>query len=407
MHRQTGFTASLRDACNENMRDCSTTGGIGGIMKKKSTLRIIVQAAGIILAAVILAAAALVVFLTVREYKPSEHESIRVVSGDSKPLPAGSKIRVLTWNTGYGALGDNADFFMDGGKMVKSADKSRVQENMEAMRDEILKLMPDMIFLQEVDESAGRSYYIDEAEFYREAFPGFDSIFGYNYKVPFVPYPLPPIGKVYAGIETLSAFSIDSAERIQLPCPFSWPVRLANLKRCLLTGRIPIEGTDRELVLVNLHLEAYDSGEGKIAQTEMLKGILESEAAAGNYVIAGGDFNQVFSNADTGAYPAQEGKWAAGEIDVSAFPDDLLFLMDESVPSCRSLDRPYEGADRGTFQYYLIDGFIVSSNIRVESCEGISLDFRNTDHNPVLLTAELIPDDEDPGRVQSGTSGQA
>ena len=34
--------------------------------------------------------------------------------------------------------------------------------------------------------------------------------------------------------------------------------------------RVPIEGTDRELVLVNLHLEAYDDGEGKIAQTRQL-----------------------------------------------------------------------------------------------------------------------------------------
>jgi len=45
-------------------------------------------------------------------------------------------------------------------------------------------------------------------------------------------------------------------------------------------------------VLVNLHLEAYDSGEGKIAQTKLLVEFLEQEYAKGNYVIAGGDFNQ-------------------------------------------------------------------------------------------------------------------
>ena len=356
---------------------------------KNSVIRRIIQITGIALAAVILAAAALVGILSIREYKPAERENVEVISGTAKPLAAGSEIRILTWNTGYGALGDNADFFMDGGKMVRSADRPRVQENIQAIRDEIAELRPDIFLLQEVDEDSDRSYRIDEAEFYREAFPDCDSIFAYNYKALYVPYPLPPIGKVSSGIETVSTYAIKSAERIQLPCPFKWPVRTVNLKRGLLAARIPVEGTDHELVVINLHLEAYDDGEGKAAQTQLLKEILETEAAAGNYVIAGGDFNQIFSNADADAYPAQEGKWAAGKIDVSTFSDDLVFLMDESVPSCRSLDQPYEGADRDSFQYYLIDGFIVSSNVEVKSCEGIQLDFRNSDHNPVMLTATL------------------
>lgn len=55
---------------------------------------------------------------------------------------------------------------------------------------------------------------------------------------------------------------------------------MANLKRCLLVSRISVEGTDREFVLVNLHLEAYDDGEGKIAQTRQLAALLEAEACA-------------------------------------------------------------------------------------------------------------------------------
>lgn len=57
---------------------------------------------------------------------------------------------------------------------------------------------------------------------------------------------------------------------------------------------IDLEGTDAQLVLVNLHLEAYDDGEGKAAQTAALTSFLEQEYAKGNYVIAGGDFNQTF-----------------------------------------------------------------------------------------------------------------
>ena len=85
---------------------------------------------------------------------------------------------------------------------------------------------------------------------------------------------------------------------MSLPCPFSYPIRLANLKRCLLVNRIPIEGSDKELVVINLHLEAYDDGAGKEAQTRMLAQLLREETEKGNYVIAGGDFNQTLDTVD-------------------------------------------------------------------------------------------------------------
>ncbi len=121
----------------------------------------------------------------------------------------------------------------------------------------------------------------------------------------------------------------------------------------------------------------------------MLKEVLEEETAKGNYVIAGGDFNQIFSNADINKYPAQEGMWAPGEIDVNAFNDTLVFYMDSETPSCRSLDQSYVDADKDTFQYYLIDGFIVSSNLEVEYFETQDLDFVNSDHNPVVMKVTL------------------
>ena len=63
--------------------------------------------------------------------------------------------------------------------------------------------------------------------------------------------------------------------------------------------------------------------------------------------------------------------------------------MDPDVHTFRSLDRPYSGADKDTFQYYVIDGFIVSSNIEVQSVETRDLGFVNTDHNPVLMECVL------------------
>lgn len=80
---------------------------------------------------------------------------------------------------------------------------------------------------------------------------------------------------------------------------------------------------------------------------------------------------------------------AAGEIDVAQFDGEWQFLMDEATPSCRSLDQPNKDADKAGFRYYLIDGFIVSGNLRVDAVETQDLDFAVSDHNPVLLQVTL------------------
>jgi len=357
--------------------------------KQRSLPFRIFRVIGIILLVIVVAFAGLIGFLSVTEYKPEAKENVEVEGTALKTVSVGDSLTVMSWNIGYGALGDNADFFMDGGSSVKTADEERVLSNMAGITGELKMFNPDVLFIQEADRDSSRSERINEYALIQNAFKGYNSSFANNFNVSFLPYPIPPIGKVDSGLATFCAYPVSSSERIQLPIPFSWPVRMANLKRCLLVSRVKIENSDKQLVLVNLHLEAYDDGEGKVAQTKMLAEILNEEANKGNYVIAGGDFNQIFSTADTSAYPAQEGKWAAGEINVSEIQGEWQFLMDSSVPSCRSLDQPYENADRDTFQYYLIDGFIVSGNIEVSLCENQDLGFEVSDHNPVLLKITL------------------
>ena len=353
----------------------------------KKVLKII----GIILGAIVALAAVFILVLTLTEYKPADRETLQVEGASERTLAPGAELTVLSWNIGYGALGDNADFFMDGGSMVQTADRNRVAENLMGIRSAILELQPDLCFLQEVDVDSDRSWHTDECAVLSPAMPASSRVFASNYKALYVPYPLPPIGHVDSGIYTLSSLTVRSAERVQLPCPFSWPVRLGQLKRCLLVSRLPIEGTDRELVAVNFHLEAYDDGSGKAAQTKVLVDFLTAEAEKGNYVIAGGDFNQTLSNTDGTYTVARPGLWAPGLLDVSAFGDQLSAVMPENGPTCRSLDRPLAGADRNDFQYYLIDGFIVSSNIRINALEVIDKGFVCSDHQPVRLSVTLRP----------------
>ena len=357
-------------------------------MGLKIILKILKVLCRILLALILLVAVAVGVFSAV-EYRPADTETLIADHAVDAVFETGKTLNIVSWNCGYGALGDNADFFMDGGSSVYTADRNRVKSNVEGIRDTVQSLSPDLVILQEVDINSSRSYATDERTILREAVPddAFEA-FAYNFNALYVPYPIPPIGHVESGLYTLSAAQARTAERISLPVPFAWPVRLFNLKRCLLVSRYPVKGTDRELVLINLHLEAYDSGEGKEAQTRQLKAFMQEEYDKGNYVIAGGDFNQRFSNIDQSAYPVYEGMWQPGEID-AAFGSGFSLLMDSAVPTCRSLDKALAGADKDSFQFYLIDGFIVSGNVKPVAVETLDCGFVYSDHNPVRMTFSL------------------
>ncbi len=355
---------------------------------KKNPFKVILKWIGIVLLCVVVGFGGLLAWMTAVEWIPEDIESCEVKGNASETLSEDGSLKIVTWNTGYGALGDNADFFMDGGTSVQTADRERVLANMEGMIATLKDIDPDVVFLQEVDTEAKRSRGVNEVEMFSDALSGYANSFAYNYRVNYIPYPLPTMGKVQCGILTYSKFGIEESTRLQLPCPFAWPERLGNLRRCLMVDRVPLEGSDKELILVNLHLEAYDAGEGKAAQTKMLKEVLEGYAKDGNYVIAGGDFNQMFSNVDDSNFPTFEGNWQCGRIDIEEF-DGWQMVMGEDVPSCRSLDRPYINEKPEDFQFYMIDGFIVSENLQVDAIEVLDEGFKVTDHNPVVMNVTL------------------
>jgi endonuclease/exonuclease/phosphatase family metal-dependent hydrolase len=213
--------------------------------------------------------------------------------------------------------------------------------------------------------------------------------FGYNFKTLFVPFPFPPIGSVESGLLTLHTFTPREAARISLPSPFAWPVRTANLKRCLLVEWIPIAGSDRELVLVNLHLEAYSSDSGRDAQMQLAMDFLNAEYAKGNYVIAGGDFNQNFPGLDPELFRVKnDDYWAPGALTQNMLQPGWRFAADLQTPSCRLLNEPYSGSYADT-QLYVIDGFILSPNVRLESVKTLADGFKYSDHHPVSIEVVL------------------
>ncbi len=328
----------------------------------------------------------LITFLTVTEYQPEDVEKAEVTgTAKGKTIPTGEPLTILSWNLGYAGLSREADFAMDGGGNTWRADRETVLRNLRGISDVLEREEPALMLLQEADSRSSRTY----GEDFRKWFALAQNAFALNYSCPFVPWPRQIMGRINSGLLTASDYDVAEAVRISLPCPFSWPVRTINLKRCLLVSRLPVEGSDKELVLINLHLEAYDNGEGKIAQMLQLKGLMRSEYEKGNYVIATGDFNQVFPGGEE-AYPnTHRENWNVGELEQDSIPEGFSYAYDLETPSCRLLNQPYDPSDSINTQYYVIDGAILSPNVELREVKTLDEGFAFSDHNPVRFTVIL------------------
>ncbi len=363
----------------------------------------------IFFSAIIVFGVGFILTLQIFEYRPKEVTELSVSgrfieNSEANYVPLNTQIKIVTFNTGYASLSQTEDFVMDGGSKSRMDTKAEVVANYEGIASSLASQNADIYLLQEVDTDSHRSYDTDQYGYYQEVFDR-ASVFAYNYRCIFVPFPLSfteMMGNVNSGITTFSDYYIDNAKRIQLPGSFSWPTRLAQLKRCILISRLPIQGSESEMVLINVHLSAYDDGSMRAQEMEALKDIMQTEYQAGNYVVVGGDFNQTFPQAVTihndGSNETYDYLYELKDADnYQAFPmeedwfleNNFQFGVDVSVPTCRLLNHPYDTVNKDNNQYYVIDGYIVSDNVTINDVETLDYDFLNSDHNPVAIELTL------------------
>lgn len=346
----------------------------------KKILKII----GMVIGVIIIIPVSYILFLRIIMYDPDPVESLEFVSG-RQTLAPGDDLSLLSFNIGYAGYNKDEDFFMDGGKGVNPKSSDDVMANLSGIASIINSEKCDIVFAQEVDIDSSRSYHINEDK-YITSQTGYGHSFACNYNVVYVPYPIPPIGKVYSGVATYTSLNVDEASRVSLPDIAPWYIKMGYLKRCALVERIPLEGSDKELVLINVHLEAYTEDESRDLQMKVVNELLTSEYENGNYVIAGGDFNQEFAELNNPPVVSYTG-WIPGSISASDIPEGFSIAAADNAPSCRSLEKPF--VDNETSQTYIIDGFIVSDNVRVRSVKVIDYGFEASDHNPVRLEVTL------------------
>ncbi|MBP0725706.1 endonuclease/exonuclease/phosphatase family protein [Bacillus sp. RG28] len=326
-------------------------------------------------------------YVTITDYKPAEVLPLSVKNNKEQILKKGQPFSITTFNIGYAGLDKNEDFFMDGGTMSGSSSKKQTMTNLKGITSFITNERSDINLIQEIDKNSTRSYHINEVNDLTKRLPDYSNTFAVNYKVPWVPVPIfHPLGSANSGLLTLSKFKISDSHRYKLAGQENWPRQQFDLDRAFIESRMPVDN-GKELVLINLHLSAYDKG-GKVRKQQLkyLSAYLNKEIQKGNYIILGGDWNHAIPTTDPYLFPTTE-KWPdwLQKFPSSFKPAGFQWVADKTIPSTRSDDYPFK---KGRNFQAVIDGFLVSPNITVKNVKGHDLGFENSDHNPV--TAELV-----------------
>ena len=352
-----------------------------------------------VLAVLILLAVGFICYLQFSYYRIGDTD-LPISNNQSEKLSLGKEYSITTYNIGFGAYDRDYSFFMDKGYMEdgtetvgkygKGVSKENVLKNTMGSIEILKSLSSDFLILQEVDTDSSRSYGINQKEMLTSTLGDFGFTYASNFHSGYLPYPITDMhGIANSGILTMSKYNMASSKRIELPIDESFFNKFFDLDRCINIVRYEVEGSDKMLSVISVHLSAYDEG-GVIRkqQMELLKGLMQEEYDKGNYVIVGGDYNHVIGGTDT-TFPTKQLRpdWIQ-TIEEGEFGDNFKIVADLTAPTCRGADIPWE---EGVTYATVIDGFIVSDNVEIVSVKcitqinGNDTNFLYSDHNPVNM----------------------
>ena len=137
-------------------------------------------------------------------------------------------------------------------------------------------------------------------------------------------------------------------------------------------------------MVVNLHHAAYDhGGETRKRQIDAVVAFAIAEHAKGNWVVLAGDWNMLLVDKQFPHKTDPKNLDWAKPFPREAIPAGWSLVTDDVVPTVRQLDKPYVAGEN---YVTMIDGFLVSPNVGVESVRAIDQGFAFSDHHPVIAT---------------------
>jgi len=376
---------------------------------------------------VLLAAAGYCIFIICSYYRIGDAPlSVEGSKAQTEKVSLENQYKIVTYNIGFGAYDQDFDCVLDTslvqnetgewenvhGKHLKASSKESALQNTNGAAQTLAQTEAQFLFVQEVDTKSDRAWQVNQLAILQEQLSGRNSVFCCNFHVPFLPYPLNDMmGAANSGIVTFSRFTIQHAERYEFEVTSDLVSKLFDLDRCFSVSYVDIE-SGHQLVLVNVHMSAYDEG-GLIRakQREQLYSFIEAEYQNGNYVIVGGDYNHDLLT-NNPAYPQYSGEeyafknqsthkraWDSvyffDENKEAGLPEGFSVVASDNSATCRGGATVWQP---GESLVYTLDGFLVSDNIEVMSHYNIATKtqekegFAYSDHDPAVMEFKLVKD---------------
>lgn len=354
-------------------------------------------------------------YVLLQYYRIDDNQELKVENYVSEKVQLNQEYSISTYNIGFGAYNQDYTFFMDTGIMsdgtivsgehATAVSKDVVLEDTIGAINTIKSFNPDFALFQEVDTDSGRSYNVNQYQMIKDELNTYTSTFAVNFHSAYLLYPFnDPIGQIDSGIATMSKYSIESSTRKSFTITDDMINKLFDLDRCFSASYLPIKDSNKYLVLMNIHMSAYDEG-GVIRAKQMqeLNDFMLSEYNKGNYIVAGGDFNHdlLTNNPDfeysianmpfKNSYTQLTPPWLSFLFDnnhKSPINDKFSVIAADNSPTCRDADIKWQP---GTTYVSVIDGFIVSDNVEVthkanlQTFTNKAMGFAYSDHEPATM----------------------
>jgi len=333
-------------------------------------------------------------FLWFGNYHPKPVESAAVSCPESAPLlEAGQNVKVLTWNVQ--TLSSKNYVFWSDLPNNDGPDEKPSQADITATFEETVRVIrdenPDIVFIQEIDSGAERTYYEDQMARLTEMLPEYpchSSVF--DWKSAYVPHPRIH-GSVGWKVAILSKYQISAAERIQLSTANkSFLENQFKIKPAILKAMLPT-ADGGQFAALTLHLDLYVPGtDAKNIQLAEVDNVLSELDAAGIPWVLGGDFNLLpFDDAAYARLAPEQQKYYNPKSEIKFLTDkyQVAPTVEEVTGSDFAQwftrwpnDPAISGPDRTLDYYFLSDRLNMGEHyVRAEDTLLIS------DHLPVVI----------------------
>jgi len=328
---------------------------------------------------VVIAAVAVLSLTIVRAllaFAPAKVETVTVRGPELLAVADTDTLDVLCWNIGYAGLGRGADFIADGGRHLRPHSHTQIEENLAAIRERLLAADADILLLQELARDSYLTRGVDVLGTLQADLVDHQMTFTPTVQVT----DLPILGSLIVGKATSSRYAMAVAERRALATARRMGVTVQHFNA--LSVRLAVKERDWQWVLLNVHLAAFDDGNLRQSQLKALLTWMQAEYKAGNRIVAGGDWNMRLAETDFAHTADPKHQFWVRDLPENLVPADWSWGVDSSVPTSRTLERPYSP---GVNYTCVIDGFLVSPNVEIVAVQTVDLGFEHSDHNPVSI----------------------